>query len=270
MADLSDVETALVSAILGASVISVPDACPVLGGSAIRVFRGHPPTNALTQDRALGIVEISVFPVPDTTRNTTRWGVQTVTTAIDAGLSASASGQVANFAGVAVAGELAGLLVNDQPFVYQAQAGDSAALVAAALADLVRATQICWLQQSTLTIPGAVTLVARTAGVASILQEWARQSQDFRISVWAPSPASRDAVCGALGAVLAQMAFLTLADGSSGRLAYRRTASFDDDQVASVYRRDLVFEVEYGTTIVLQSPTMLFGDLDYNGTPIYA
>jgi hypothetical protein len=268
VADLSDVEAALVAAILGLAQVNA-EGCPILGGSVVRVFRGGPPVSALVVDRATGIVEISVFPVPNATRDTTRWGVQSTTLSIASGLSATMSGQSATFSGAAVGGELAGLLVNDQPFVYQAQAGDSAALVAAALADQVRVTQICWLQQSTLTIPGAVTLVARTTGQAAVLQEWARQEQEFRISVWAPSPAARDRVCGAIGSALAQIAFLTLADGSAGRLMYRKTASFDDDQVASVYRRELVYDVEYGTTVTIQTPTMLFGDLVYNGTPTY-
>jgi hypothetical protein len=241
----------------------------VLAGTLVRVFRGAPPVTALVVDRAAGVVDISVFPVPNATRDTTRWGVQSTTMSIACGLSVIVSEQTASFAGAALGGELAGLLVNDQPFVYHAQSGDSAALVAASLADQVRTTQICWLQQSRLSIPGAVTLVARTTGLAAVLQEWARQAQELRISVWAGSPALRDQVCGAIGAGLSQIAFLTLADGSAGRLLYRKTASFDDDQVASVYRRELVYEVEYGTTVTVQTPTMLFGDLVYNTTPIY-
>ncbi len=268
MADLSDVEAALVVAILALAQRNA-EGYAVLGGSIVRVYRGGPPVTALVDDRAAGVVEISVFPVPNATRNTTRWGVQSTTVRIASGLSATASGQTATFSGTALGGELAGLLVNDQPFVYQAQTGDSAALVAAALADQIRATQICWLDFGTLTIPGAVTLVARTTGLAAVLQEWARQEQEFRISVWAPTPAARDQVCSAIGAGLAQIAFLTLADGSGGRLTYRKTASFDDDQVASVYRRELVYDVEYGTTVTVQTPTMLFGDLVYNTTPTY-
>ncbi len=161
------------------------------------------------------------------------------------------------------------MLVNDQPFVYQAQAGDSAALVAAALADLVRATEIVWVTGATLTIPAAVTLVARTAGVATVVQEWARQEQVFRLSVWSPSPGVRDMVCAALGAALAQVTFLTLADGTAARLRYDKTASFDADQVASIYQRDLLYAVEYATTVTTQSPVMLFGDSDYNTVPTF-
>ncbi len=267
MADLCDVENALVAAVAcaggGGPVVR-------LGGQPARVYRGTPPVTGLTLDRAAGLVDVCVFPVPGATRDTTRWGVQTATLAIANGLGAAVSGQSATFAGTALGGELAGVLADGQPFVYAAQAGDSGALVAAALADAIRAVRICWLQQATLTIPGAVTLVARTAGTASVVQEWARQEQEIRISVWAPTPAARDAVCGAISAALAQIAFLTLADGTAGRLRYARTASFDDDQVASVYRRELVFVVEYGTTVTVQRPTMLFGDLDYDGTTIFA
>jgi hypothetical protein len=268
VADLSDVENALVSAILAAAT-SPAGACPQLAGSKVRVYRGSPPTTALTLDRAAGIVDVTVFPVPDATRNTTRWGVQSTLLGVQNGLSASVSGESATFSGTALGGELAGVLVNDQPFVYVARAGDSAALVASALADLVRSVAICTVTLATLTIPSAVTLVARTAGVASILQELGRQEQDFRIGVFAPSPSTRDGVCGAISASLAAIVFLTLADGCAGRLRYVRTASFDDDQVASIYRRSLIFSVEYPTTAAMQDPTMLFGASDYNGVITY-
>lgn len=242
----------------------------MLGGWAVRAFRGSPPVAALMADRAAGIVDVSVFPVAGATRDTTRWGPVSRTSQIAAGLSASVAGQAATFAGSAVSGELAGLLIDGAPFVYRAQAGDSAQLVAAALADAVRAARPCWLTGASVTVPGAAALVARTAGTASIVEEWSRQEQEFRISVWAPCPAARDAVCSAVGAALAPTAFLTLADETAGRLRYRSTASRDDDQVASVYRRELIFDVEYPTTTVTQMPVMLFGDLLYDGTNLYA
>ncbi len=268
MADLCDVEAALVAAISGAAVPGT-GVLPVLGGVAVRVYRGTPQISALTQDAASCIVDVIVFPVPDATRNTTRWGCLSTTSAIAAGLSVIMTGQTATFSGVAVAGELAGVLVDGQPYVYQARTGDSADLVAATLGQDVRAQQVAWVQNASLTIPGATNLVARTAGVASVFEECARQEQDFRVSVFAPTPAARDGVCRALGSALSIIGFLTLADGTAGRLRYQKTASFDGDQVASVYRRDIVYSVEYSTTSTLQTPTMLFGDLIHDGTSIY-
>jgi hypothetical protein len=72
-----------------------------------------------------------------------------------------------------------------------------------------------------------------------------------------------------MGSALAATSFLRLADGSGGRVRYRSGTSIDDDQDAQVYRRDLVYDVEYGTSVTGMVPSMLFGDLVMNGNGIY-
>jgi len=62
---------------------------------------------------------------------------------------------------------------------------------------------------------------------------------------------------------------LALADGTSGRIRFKSTTSHDDDQDAQQYRRDLVYDVEYGTTVEVAAPSMLFGDLIWSGASIY-
>jgi len=79
----------------------------------------------------------------------------------------------------------------------------------------------------------------------------------------------RDAVCSAIANALSSIAFLTLADGTAGRLRYRAAASFDDDQDAHQYRRDFLYDVEYGTTVKADAPSMLFSDLIWNGESVY-
>jgi hypothetical protein len=186
------------------------------------------------------------------------------------GIAVAYADNVATFAGTPNEGDLAGLLVDDLTYVYQAAAGDSAALVAAALADLVRQTRICWLQNAAVTIPGAGSLVARTSALQPTTTEGSRQEQGFRLAVWSPTAAARDAACGAIGSALTQVAFLALPDGTGGRLRFRNTASFDEGQDAGVYRRDLVYDVEYATTVCSMLPAMLFGDLACNGLTFFA
>ena len=41
--------------------------------------------------------------------------------------------------------------------------------------------------------------------------------------------------------------FITLADGSMGKLTYAGTTVFDQSQDALLYRRDLLYQVEYPT-----------------------
>jgi hypothetical protein len=225
---------------------------------------------ALDADLALGLMNVSVAAVPNSARDTTRWGVYGWAPSVSPGVAVTVSGNAADFSGVPNAGDLAGLLVDEAPYVYQAQAGDSAGLVAAALADLVRQNRICWLQGSAVTVPGAARVVARTLALQVSTAEWARQEQGFRIAVWSPSPGLRDRACSAIGSQLAQTAFLELADTTGGRIRYRNTASFDEGQGAGVYRRDLVYDVEYATTVVSMLPAMLFGDLVFNGVSYFA
>jgi hypothetical protein len=60
------------------------------------------------------------------------------------------------------------------------------------------------------------------------------------------------------------MRFIALADGTAARLIFSGTATFDQSQDAILYRRDLIYTVEYATTVTALLPSMLFGSLDLN------
>jgi hypothetical protein len=49
-----------------------------------------------------------------------------------------------------------------------------------------------------------------------------------------------------------------------GKLTYAGTRVFDQSQDALLYRRDLLYQVEYPTIINASQPAMLFGDLLLN------
>jgi len=224
----------------------------------------------LSNDLARGVANVSVFPVPNATHNTTRWAPHLSTAPGLPTLLVSVSGASATFSGTAGVGQVAGLLIENRPFVYRGRNGDTPALVAAMLAQSVRGVRACWYSGTTISIPGAGNLIARAVADGSSITEWSRQRQSFRISAWCPDPLVRDALCSSIGSALSSIAFLDLQDGTSGRLRFRSAASFDDDQDAQQYRRDLVYDVEYGTTVVANAPSMLFGDLIWSGTPVYA
>ena len=268
MADLSDVEAALVSAVTGV-IYPLGVAGASVTGRPVRIYRGWPLLGPLGTDLAAGVSNISVFPMPNATHNTTRWAPVSHTSPGTVTLTVSVSGASATFGGVGGVGRLAGLLVANTPFVYRGRAGDTPVLVAAVLAEAVRAQRACYLSGSTVTVPGVGSIVARAVADGSLLTEWGRQKQGFRISAWCPDPASRDQICSLVGSTLATQSFLTLADGTGGRIRYRSTACFDDDQDARQYRRDLIYDVEYGTTFEQAAPSMLFGDLMFSGTPFY-
>jgi hypothetical protein len=268
VADLSDVEDALLQQLF---LILYPNglSAPSVLDATIHLYRGWPIPLALNSDISSGITNVSVFPLPGSTRNTTRWGSATYLVTSGSALLVSASLNTVSFSGFTAAGQLAGVLIDNAAYVYAVQAGDTPGLVAASLAALIRVDRICLLSGTMITVSGATRIIARTTAAADELQEWGRQEQGLRVSVWAPSPIIRDTICGVIGGAMAPVNFLTLADTTSARIRYRSTATLDDGRDSYTYRRDIVYDVEYATTTPLTQPTMLFGDLVWNGTATF-
>ncbi len=268
MADQSDVESAIVtlaSAALypnGTSAASVP-------GVDCRVYRGWPNAAALDADLRAGVVNVTVFPGQGG-RVTTRYQQQWAANPVPATLSASVSGLTVSFGGTADLGQLAGILVDRRSYAYRTQLGDTPASVAANLATQARADQIVLLSGTTLTVPGAGTLLARVVADSLAQKEVRRQSQTFRVTCWCPTPASRDAAAVTIDQALAGMPFIDLADGTRGWLTYAGTVVFDQSQDALLYRRDLLYSVEYGTMLSSMQPAMLFGQIDVNAATVPA
>ena len=268
MADVSDVETALVTAALDALYPAGINQ-PSRFGSPVRVFRGAPATATLERDLAKGVSNLNVFSVPDTTRNTTRWSpIQEVAAGLPT-LSAENDGVSVSFSGVAGAGQVSGIIADEQAFVYRGNSNDTPALVTAVLAAAIGAIRPCLLSGSTLTIPGAYRLISRVVADGTSSREVSRQEQSFCIGIWCSNPECRDLIAGQIHSSLCETAFLPFRDETCGRLRYRSTSSFDTYQSFQVYRRDIVFDVEYSTFVVVPAPSMLFGDLTWSGATIY-
>jgi len=299
MADQADVETALASLVANALY---PNGTAAAGAVAnlCRVYRGFPTSPALDADLAAGAVNVSVAAANSPVKNVTRYPrVWRTVAPVPATLTVTVAAQTASFAGACAVGQLAGVAANGALFPYAVQASDTPATVASNLAALLRAAG--WLVDyagSTISVPGASLFTARVVNGAGALQEIKRQEQDFRISLWCPDPASRDAVArvvngaGALQEIkrqeqdfrislwcpdpasrdavapvideaLAAQKFIALADGSYGRLIFSGSEAQDNAADATLYRRDLTYSVEYPTTLAQITPAMLFGTASF-------
>jgi hypothetical protein len=60
---------------------------------------------------------------------------------------------------------------------------------------------------------------------------------------------------------LSRLTFIPMTDGTEGRLRFVATTVHDQTGDAALYRRDLVYSVEYLTTVAEVVPSMLFGDV---------
>jgi hypothetical protein len=260
MADQADVENALVAAISGALYPNGTEAQGIVS-QAVKIYRGWPNTTALRADLTAGVLNVTVFPVPHTTRNTTRWasGSLAVGTVV-ATLTAVTAGTNVTFGGVASVGQLAGILADGVAFVHRTTSGDTPELVAQTLGAMIATRRTALVSGATVTVPGAGQVIGRTVADQPVVAWTRNQTQQFRVSCWCPDPPSRDAVAAAIDGALASVAFIAFADGSSGRLRYVATTEFDQSQDAALFRRDLVFAVDYPTTLKQSRPAMIFGN----------
>jgi hypothetical protein len=258
MADLGSVETALVGAISAGLYPNGTSAASIVSAPC-RVYRGWPNAAALDADLLQGIVNVSVFTRAGMTRQTTRyeriWQVVSITPAT---LTATVWGQTITISGMPGVRQLVGCRTDSGTWVYPAKPTDGPAEAAAGLGALIPGAAV---NGTAITVPGA-HLVARTGGFGQEALEIRRQVQGFLITIWAPSPDLRDAVSSAVDLALAQIDFLPLSDGSAGRMLYANTAVDDVPSQAALWRRDLVFSIEYPTLLTDNPAQMLFGGED--------
>lgn len=251
MADLSDVSNALV-ALASQALYPSGTGQPSVAGVGVKVYGGWPLPEQLDADlRAVPTVgHVSVWP-RDGDRNTTRFNADwQQPTAPATTVTATVSGQQVTIGGAAAVGQNVAVVANGQAFIYAVQANDTPASIATALAALIVAAIAGTTSAGpVLTLPNTARIgAARVGGTGSVIRELRRQERQFQLSIWTNTPASRDAIAQPVDVALAAVTFLTLPDGSAARLRYHGACVIDTLQKQGVYRRDLIYTVEYATT----------------------
>jgi len=260
MADQADVENALAALIANALYPNGTAALSAVG-AVCKVYRGYPNVPALEADLGDGIVHVSIAPAAGVVRNVTRYPRQwREVKPVAQVLGVTVQGVSASFVGVCAVGQLAGVLVDEQSFAYAVQASDSPATVASNLAALIRAAG--WIVNyagAGLSVPAARRFDARVVAGAGALQEIRRQVQEFGVTMWCADPVMRDAVAPVIDEALGALKFIPLADGSFGHMNFAGTATQDGGAETSLFRREVIYAVEYPTTLAQMAPAMLFG-----------
>lgn len=254
MADITDVENSLV-ALIAQTLYPNGTAQPSVAGFDCAVYAGWPTSSRLDADLIAGKTHVSVFPTP-TERNTTRYPKDWETLAVTAAtLTLAIAGQTVTVGGAMPSPfsvhNLA-ILASGKNYVYAVQAGDTLASIATALAALL-AVDFPGTSSTGAVITCPVNCHLATAKVGTSgtsIREIRRQERVFQITVWSDTPAHRDTVIQPVDVALAATQFLTMADGTAARLIYKGSPITDNNQKAKLYRRDLMYTVEYATTQV--------------------
>lgn len=269
MADQSDAEIALAVLTTTALYPNGPNA-PSVPGPPCRIYRGWPNPAALDADLANGRINVTIFAGNAAPRPTTRFAEEWLAAPAVPTLAVSQADTSVTISGNADPDQLIGVRVDGQPYAYRTQANDTPALVAATIAAQIRVTRIVHLRGCSFDVPGATDLLARVVVDRPAIQEIRRQRLAIRVSCWCPNPTTRDATATAIDTTFAIAPFIILNDGSQARLTFTGGTIQDQSENASLYRRDLLYDVEYATTLVQTQPSMLFGALGLNAAQITA
>lgn len=257
MADLSDITAYLASAVATA-VYPSGTSSPSVAAMDCRIYEGWPipdqldldmagKVNATTTRSAGPVANISVYPMLGT--GVTVYQIQDAVYTIvpvSYGMTPTVAGTVVTVTGQPHTGEYLTLVV-DGSFVYS-QTGSTTAVL---LANLLAAVQVNYpsatATSTTITVPFGHSFVVRQGGVATLGKVTHRQKHSVMVTVWAPTRVSRTALASAIDVSLKGNIKVTMPDTSQALVIYSRTNVSDELQSTTIYRRDLVYDVEYAT-----------------------
>ena len=268
MADISDVENALAGTITSILYPSGSSQSSIVG-VLCRVYRGWPNAATLNSDLRAGVVNVTVVTDGDSGHVTTRYLQEWHTKSALPGTTVSAAAPTIAISGNPTAGDVVGALIDGVTYAYRIKDRDMPGSIASNLCRLIQADRLATTHGNMLTIPGAASITVRVVCDSSTSFESRRQEKDIRIICWCPNPSVRDAVAAAIDSAIDRISFLPLADDTTARVIYRNTASYDQAQNALLYRRDIVYTMEYPTVTDILQPSLLFGASELNGNIIY-
>jgi hypothetical protein len=261
VADLSDV-TAYLATQVASAVYPNGDSQPSVAAMDCLIYEGWPIPDALDLDlagnikSAAGVVvpraggpraNVSIFPMQGTGVNVYQIQDETYTIVpVSYGMSVTQNGNTITVSGQPNAGEYLTLVCDDR-FVYSLSGANTAALLAA----LATAAQANYPSASststTLTVPTSRSLIVRQGGIGTLGKVTHRQRHSVMVTVWAPTRVARSALASAIDVALKENIRVAMPDTSQALVIYSRTNVSDEQQSTTIYRRDLVYEVEYAT-----------------------
>ncbi|MFG1388812.1 hypothetical protein [Xanthobacter versatilis] len=247
MADVSDVEDALVALVVGA-VYPGGTGQPSAITAPVQAFRGWPKAEDLRADLPSGKVKVSVFPRSGE-RNATRHPKEILLAVAPVHtITATVSGAQITFSGTIATPQYVTVIIGGaKAYSYPVKTTDTLTSLAASVAALIDADIPATSSGAVVTVSTGATMIARVGAPGTGWIETRRQARPFQVTIWAGTPSARDAAAKAIDPVFANTDWLALSDGSAGRVLYMASYTNDDGQNEGVYRRDLIYSVEYPT-----------------------
>lgn len=249
MADFTDIANSLVALLAGVAY-PLGTGQPSVIGLPIAIYQGWPNPPDLDQDMTGDDLRAHVSVYPTNIERVTESFAASLTPfeVVEPTITVAVVGHSITIGGTATVGQNIGLLIDGAAFGYTVQVGDSTTAIATALAVAISAVQPATNTGPVITVPGARLITQKTGGSAIMIAPLERVEKVFQITVWAPSPAARDALAKILDPALRGTTRVVMLDGTAAVLRYRNSSQTDALVKQGAFRRDMNYAVEYLTT----------------------
>ncbi|MDF7658320.1 hypothetical protein PUG81_05010 [Erwiniaceae bacterium L1_54_6] len=268
MADSSDVSN-VIAGMVAATVYPNGTSEPSISGAVIKIYPGWPVPNVLQQDINTGGVHISIWALSTERKIGSELGrPYRVLTKGEPPLIATVTDQAVTLSGSVSVPTNVYFLIDGVGYHYPVQSGDTLTSVATAMANQIPGATS---SGEVISLPDAKSIIARTGGVGTAMRELRRQAKDFQITIWAPTPAARIQVAAAIDGALSEVSNISLSDGAPALMLYTRQFDTDASENYLIYRRDLIYTVNYATTQIIDAPQVIapvMNVTDTSGNPI--
>jgi hypothetical protein len=217
-----------------------------------KIYPGWPQAKQLDDDLKLGYVHVGVFSSGGGDGGAVQvWEQPQIVVPPVHTIVPMLAGNVVTLSGTVAVNEYVTVILDGRAaFSYAAAPGDTLASMAAALATQIGAKppyQATHAAGAALTIAGATQITVRIGAPGTLGEIVHRQRQPVRVIIYAATAPARDLTATTIDPALKTNWRLTFPDTSQGILTYDKTLVDDMPQKANMYRRDLVYTVEYAT-----------------------
>lgn len=247
MASLIQVLTTLQNLIAGV-VYPSGTSSPSIAGVDITVGIGWPKPEDLDNQLNVGNAYITVFKMQGMERNTTRFPALWQEASINDAtliLTVNSTNRTVTITGSVSIPQTCMIIVNGIGYAYTVLQNDTLNTIASAISALIpNSTSL----DNVVTISSAHSLVARVTVLGEAIREIRRQEQIFNLITWASTPQLRNTISDAVDVYFADIRRIVLPDGFYANVIYHGEREYDEFQKPLLYRRDLMYAIEYATT----------------------
>lgn len=248
MATITDIYEALITQITNA-IYPNGTAQPSIINTDVTRRPGYPDPNRLDVLLSQGKAHVAVDLVPNMQRNKTRFLLawETVSIEIATLFLTVSNNQTITVTGSVTAGENCLVCVNAVNYIYTVMAGDTLNSIASALSALIPNASAV---NNIITINGAYKISTFIGTQGTAIRELKRQEAIFQVSIYAPTPDTREILGAAIETLLAEPEnfYLEFFNDKPARIIWHGTQDYDALQKVLIYKRVINYCIEYATT----------------------